>query len=469
MAYNPPESLRRMLDGKDVVVTTMGDIWALGIVLFMLLTGEHPFTPDMSISDEEMAQRVLEMCGGRTGVELEAALFTDKGEAEGEEGCGGGARSSVSPLGRDLIMRMLNPDPERRATPQEILGHPWLKHAALGIRDSTLRTVDPRGYRHRHRRNRHPRYGAPAPTNPEALQKFWSARRRLKAIMLSLMSGLVEVENEQCNEQERFQTLMELRLEMEELKKKRAAAAAKPPPPAPTPPPPRPPQAGLAAAGLPAELLPGSSFEPPPTRKVRRLDENKEMDRAAAAVAAAAAATAAAEAAEKEKKAKAKAAAEAAAAMIEKSQEEADGAEEDRFFAMLTDPSVGIRPYAIGSREAACGMIDVGQKGYITRGDLERITLAMGERFTRAEITDMMRAIDGDPATESRRVTYGEMVETVPPLGPPKKIKAGQTLYTEGQLDPNFYLLMKGTVEFSVSSLRDSAGLQRQLPGEVLS
>ncbi|CAN0146156.1 unnamed protein product, partial [Hapterophycus canaliculatus] len=91
--------------------------------------------------------------------------------------------------------------------------------------------------------------------------------------------------------------------------------------------------------------------------------------------------------------------------------------------------------------------------------------LAMGESLSESEITDMMRAVDGDPATESRRITYGEMVETVPPLCPPKKIKAGQTLYAEGQLDPTFYLLMKGSVEFSISSLGEMAGLQRQLPG----
>ncbi|CAN0594772.1 unnamed protein product, partial [Laminaria digitata] len=51
--------MQRMLERQDVVVSPMGDVWALGVVLFMLLTGEHPFAPDMSITDEEMAECVL--------------------------------------------------------------------------------------------------------------------------------------------------------------------------------------------------------------------------------------------------------------------------------------------------------------------------------------------------------------------------------------------------------------------------
>lgn len=458
-----------MLGGKDAVVTTMGDVWALGVVLFMLLTGEHPFTPDMSISDEEMAQRVLEVCdGGDGGGCSEATLFTDKrggdGEEGGEEDGGEEGKSRVSPLARDLIMRMLTPDPELRATTQEVLAHPWLESANAWIGDRTQRTVDPRGHRHRHRRNRHPRYGAPSPTNPETLQKFWSARRRLKAIMLSLMCGLVEVEKDEHDEEERFRALMKVRGEMEERQRKRAAAAAAPQPPSPSPEPPEPPE---PAAVLPAELVPDSWFDSP--------EDKEEKKRAAAAAKAKAKAAAAAAKAAAERKAKAAAAAAAAAEAasyadyIEQSQDEADGAGEDRFNSILTNPRVGVQPYAIGSREAACGMIDQGQKGYITGKDLERITMAMGERLSRAEISDMMRAVDGDPSTESRRVTYGEIVETVPPLSPPKMIKAGQTLYGEGQLDPNFYLLMKGTVEFSVRSLQHTTGLQRQLPGTVLS
>ncbi|CAB1102555.1 unnamed protein product [Ectocarpus sp. CCAP 1310/34] len=443
VAYNPPESLRRMLDGKDVVVTTMGDVWALGVVLFMLLTGEHPFTPDMSISDEEMAKRVLGMCDGRYG---EAALFPD---AEEDEEGGGGARSRVSPLARDLILKMLTPDPELRATPQEVLQHPWLELASLRGGDRTLRTMNPRCHMHRHRTERHPRYGEPTPTNAEALQNFWSARRRLKACMLALMCGLVETEVEGYNEGEGLRTMMETNLKMDE----RGIKWGAPPPP----------PAGLAGAGIPAVLLPNSLFQSTPTRNPPFSAEMEAKEKAAAAAAAAEAA-ATAEAAEK--KAKEEASVKAAAMYadyLEKILQEEDDLSEDRFIATLT--SVGIQPYAIGSREAACGIIDRGRKGYITRGDLEHIMLAMGEHLTRAEITDMMRAIDGNPATESRRITYEEMVQTVPPLCPPKKIKAGQTLYKEGQLDPTFYLLMKGTVEFSVRSLQGQAGLQRQSSG----
>lgn len=58
----------------------------------------------------------------------------------------------------------------------------------------------------------------------------------------------------------------------------------------------------------------------------------------------------------------------------------------------------------IGSRTVACRMIDRGGKGYITADDLMHVLVLMGEDTDHAEemVTEMMKAVDGDPSTESR-------------------------------------------------------------------
>lgn len=58
------------------------------------------------------------------------------------------------------------------------------------------------------------------------------------------------------------------------------------------------------------------------------------------------------------------------------------------------------------------------------------------------------------------------MARLVPPLCPARKFRAGEELYKEGDLDPTFYLLRKGVVEFSVSTPVGKVPLQTQGPGD---
>lgn len=64
-----------------------------------------------------------------------------------------------------------------------------------------------------------------------------------------------------------------------------------------------------------------------------------------------------------------------------------------------------------------------------------------------------------------RRVTYEQMARLVPPLCPARKFEPGEELYKEGDIDPTYYLLRKGVVQFSVSTPVGRVPLQSQGPG----
>ena len=96
-AYASPEVLQRHeYTGPEV------DCWSLGVLLYMLVCGELPFT-------------------GSTFMELYRQVV------HGEYAI----PDFVSPLCRDLIARMLVVDPKERATIGQIVTHPWVVNSGL--------------------------------------------------------------------------------------------------------------------------------------------------------------------------------------------------------------------------------------------------------------------------------------------------------------------------------------------------
>lgn len=98
-AYWPPEYY---FDGRS---SKEADLWALGCILYIMLSGAHPFDLDGKGSEDEVATRI---CQGKYTFE-------------------GSHWDQISEPAKHLITQLLNSDPNKRYTSQQVLQHPWIK------------------------------------------------------------------------------------------------------------------------------------------------------------------------------------------------------------------------------------------------------------------------------------------------------------------------------------------------------
>tara|TARA_B110001452_G_scaffold92528_1_gene76282 strand:+ start:3387 stop:4490 length:1104 start_codon:yes stop_codon:yes gene_type:complete len=101
VAYMAPEYLREEAHGAAV------DMWALGVVLYILLSGRHPFDPEGQADDPELATRI-----------------------KAGEWAFGKHTQDVSDSAREIVRLLLEPSPPSRPTASQLLAHPWLRGAA---------------------------------------------------------------------------------------------------------------------------------------------------------------------------------------------------------------------------------------------------------------------------------------------------------------------------------------------------
>ncbi|KAL7542358.1 hypothetical protein ACHAXR_011711 [Thalassiosira sp. AJA248-18] len=101
-AYCPPEAF---VD-DDIEIDPSVDMWALGVIVFMMLVGRHPFDLDCDASDEEIGRRIKEQ---------RRPPLKDSPYA-----------GNLSPSALDLISKLMEPDPEKRMTAHDMLHHPWV-------------------------------------------------------------------------------------------------------------------------------------------------------------------------------------------------------------------------------------------------------------------------------------------------------------------------------------------------------
>ncbi|KAK9694552.1 Calcium/calmodulin-dependent protein kinase type I [Basidiobolus ranarum] len=104
--YMAPEVMNGVGHGKPV------DMWAIGVIAYILLCGYFPFT------------------GSSENEELHAILNGKYSFTPGEYW------NDISDNAKDFIRRLLVVDPEKRMTVKEALEHPWLvdiKHGEAGV------------------------------------------------------------------------------------------------------------------------------------------------------------------------------------------------------------------------------------------------------------------------------------------------------------------------------------------------
>lgn len=96
------------------------DMWALGLIIYILLLGCHPFDRTGDATDATIATRALQ--GSDTSKD-------DPNESPARFTFNVHKRLQLSEEAKDLITRLLDPNPETRLKSHEVIKHPWLQQA----------------------------------------------------------------------------------------------------------------------------------------------------------------------------------------------------------------------------------------------------------------------------------------------------------------------------------------------------
>ena len=110
-AYCSPERLR-----DDVGCPSKADdMWAIGAIVFILLTGSHPFDPKGNLSDEDIEESILSISSDEAGVaRFRELVFDQRVDRLGESS-------------KELIQHLMHPDPKQRLQSSALIGNPWVQ------------------------------------------------------------------------------------------------------------------------------------------------------------------------------------------------------------------------------------------------------------------------------------------------------------------------------------------------------
>ncbi|KAI2489694.1 protein kinase [Fragilaria crotonensis] len=123
-AYAPPETFHKK-EASEPFEPPM-DMWALGVILYIMLVGLHPFVLTGNLTDEELETRI------KSGVPppIRDSPMT----------------AHLSASAKELLERLIEPDASKRMTAEEMLEHPWVNGttaptAAITGSDERLRRI----------------------------------------------------------------------------------------------------------------------------------------------------------------------------------------------------------------------------------------------------------------------------------------------------------------------------------------
>ncbi|CAM9786702.1 unnamed protein product [Ectocarpus sp. 4 AP-2014] len=107
-AYWPPELVQCEDEGIPYHFTTAADMWAMGVVMFIMLVGVHPFDLEGGTSDVDILRRVVEAEARKQRVPVEE-----------------GVTGHLSEAAVDLMQKLMEKDPNKRLSADAMLRHPW--------------------------------------------------------------------------------------------------------------------------------------------------------------------------------------------------------------------------------------------------------------------------------------------------------------------------------------------------------
>lgn len=115
-----PEVIRQQ-QGEDITYSKSCDVWGLGVIVFIMLSGEAPFDAGECGGDN---------CEWREGEHCSRCLENLQDEiTDGRLNFEGPQWQHISGAAKDLIGRMLVPE-ETRISAVDILRHPWVRQVA---------------------------------------------------------------------------------------------------------------------------------------------------------------------------------------------------------------------------------------------------------------------------------------------------------------------------------------------------
>jgi serine/threonine protein kinase len=100
-AYWPPERF-----AEDALADDGTDMWSVGVILYIMLTGVHPFDVEGISTDEEIKARII--ADPRPPLTLDLV-------------------GHLSESALDLILQLMEKNPKKRLTAYEMMQHPWVR------------------------------------------------------------------------------------------------------------------------------------------------------------------------------------------------------------------------------------------------------------------------------------------------------------------------------------------------------